>query len=78
MSDIQTIDENMEQKTKAALKRYYAQFGTEKNITIHEAAALVGISSAFIDDYMARTKGIGMPEDREEAQTYLKFLDNYL
>jgi hypothetical protein len=65
-------DELREEKIKQAVNLYYDKFGTDKSVTVNEAAAKYGIKGIELHMYIAaRTDdGLGMPETREEAQSY--------
>jgi len=60
------------EKAREGAKVYLERFDTDKAVTVNEAAAMVGIPGIELHLYLAHTDGLGMPETREDALTYLR------
>jgi len=59
---------------KAVLGLYYTKFtGTGDGVTFHAACHKKGMNPSYVIDYMAMY-GLGMPDTKDEAKTYLKKL----
>ena len=61
-----------------ALEIYYDRFGTEKSYTIHESAREAGVTGLEASFFMVEINELGMPENREEAQKYLRSVRDLL
>jgi hypothetical protein len=70
------VDKINTPKAREAARIYYEHFGTDKPVTVNEAAGMAGTDGAEVHIYLAHTEGTGMPETREEAMKYLEVLES--
>ncbi|HLD33467.1 MAG TPA: hypothetical protein VJB66_01990 [Candidatus Nanoarchaeia archaeon] len=55
-----------------ALEFYYDKFGTQESITVNLAARMAGVTGLEAHFFMAELDSLGMPDNRKEAETYLR------
>lgn len=65
-----------EPKARLAVELYYSRFGTNRSVTVHEAAERKGVTGTEVHLYITNhvEDGLGLPETRREAMEYLKKL----
>lgn len=73
MSSVYT--QNQEAQIIEALRIYYENFGNKNSVTFNYACRQAGVKVPEVVDYIADHKGLGMPDDQEEALEYLCYLD---